>query len=184
MRAEPADACAAMTNLDMTGAIALVNRGTCSFVEKALAAQHAGAAGIIVANNRAGEPSFAMGFDHQYDAVAIVAAMVTHEDGNELQQSVATSHETVMVHIAAVTALSQKTSVIEPVTMEQHVYVPDATQLWLQHHEQLGGSADQDSAAVRWQALMLELAAAVQSMHGNLMTDPKCKTKSHDTPTA
>ena len=172
MRAEPADACAPLTNINITGAIALVDRGTCSFVEKALAAQHAGAVGIIVANNRAGEPFFAMGFDHQYDAVAIVAVMVTRADGNELQQSVASSHETVMVHIAAVTALSPKTSVIEPVTMEQHVYVPDATQLWLQHHEQLGGSADQDSAALKWQALMLELAAAVQSMHGNVLTDP------------
>ena len=171
-RAEPADACTPLTNSDINGAIALIDRGTCSFVEKALAAQHAGAIGIIVANNRAGEPFFAMGFDQQHDAVTLAAVMVTQEVGNELQQALVDAHETLLVYIASVTILSPKSSVIEPVTMEQHVYVPDATQLWFQNHEQLAQSADPADGAVRWQALMLDLAAAVQSTHSNAPKHP------------
>jgi hypothetical protein len=43
------DGCEAITN-DVTGAIALVNRGNCDFVVKAANAQAAGATGLIIAN--------------------------------------------------------------------------------------------------------------------------------------
>jgi hypothetical protein len=46
------DACSPLTNAPaVNGNIALVNRGTCTFVQKVLNAQAAGAIGVIVANN-------------------------------------------------------------------------------------------------------------------------------------
>ncbi len=47
------DACEPIQN-DVSGKIALVDRGSCTFLEKALAAQAAGAIGMILANNQAG----------------------------------------------------------------------------------------------------------------------------------
>src|SRR5512143_133818 len=49
------DACSAITN-DLTGKIALVDRGTCGFVVKAKNCQNAGAIGVIVADSAAGGP--------------------------------------------------------------------------------------------------------------------------------
>jgi bacillolysin len=46
------DGCTAITN-DVSGRIALVNRGTCEFSVKVLNAQNAGAIGVIIANNAA-----------------------------------------------------------------------------------------------------------------------------------
>ncbi|HHT13817.1 MAG TPA: S8 family serine peptidase [Propionibacterium sp.] len=45
--------CAAETE-DLTGKVALTSRGTCSFHEKALAAQNAGASALVIANNAPG----------------------------------------------------------------------------------------------------------------------------------
>lgn len=51
----PNDACEPLINGPaLAGNIALVDRGTCTFVSKALAAQAAGAIGLIIANNAAG----------------------------------------------------------------------------------------------------------------------------------
>ncbi len=44
------DACEAI-NTDLTGAIAIVNRGSCNFTAKVINAQNAGAVGVLVANN-------------------------------------------------------------------------------------------------------------------------------------
>lgn len=53
------DACEAITN-DVSGKIALIDRGSCTFVIKVKNAQNAGAVGAIVANN-AGDSIFTMG---------------------------------------------------------------------------------------------------------------------------
>ncbi|HEX8294575.1 MAG TPA: PA domain-containing protein [Pyrinomonadaceae bacterium] len=51
-QAAPADACSALTNpSDVSGRIALVDRGGCTFVAKVKSAQDAGAVGVIVVNN-------------------------------------------------------------------------------------------------------------------------------------
>src|SRR6267378_229252 len=51
----PNDGCEALVNAGaIAGNIAIVDRGTCTFVSKALAAQNAGAIALIVANNVAG----------------------------------------------------------------------------------------------------------------------------------
>lgn len=49
--APTADACTNLTQ-DLTGRIALVDRGSCTFADKVLRAQAAGAVGVIVMNNR------------------------------------------------------------------------------------------------------------------------------------
>lgn len=54
------DACDAVTN-DLTGKIALVDRGTCNFTVKAINAQNAGAIGVIIANNQPGATPIGLG---------------------------------------------------------------------------------------------------------------------------
>lgn len=61
-----------------TGAIALVDRGTCSFVQKVNNAQAAGATAVIVANNVAGVPSTMGGSD---PGITIPAVQVSQADG-------------------------------------------------------------------------------------------------------
>jgi minor extracellular serine protease Vpr len=57
----PANGCTAIST-DLTGMIALIDRGVCSFTTKIRNAEAAGAVGVIVANNVAGDPT-AMGHD-------------------------------------------------------------------------------------------------------------------------
>lgn len=71
-----ADACEAITN-DLTGKIALLDRGVCTFVIKVAAAQAAGAIGVIVVNNSAATP-IEMGGTL---AVPIPAVMISQADG-------------------------------------------------------------------------------------------------------
>jgi minor extracellular serine protease Vpr len=49
-----ADACAALPPGSLTGLVALIRRGTCSFYQKAFNAQTAGAVGVVLYNNVAG----------------------------------------------------------------------------------------------------------------------------------
>jgi MYXO-CTERM domain-containing protein len=51
----PTDACEPLVG-DVTGAVVLIDRGTCTFASKALRAQQAGAAAVIIANNVTGGP--------------------------------------------------------------------------------------------------------------------------------
>ncbi len=48
------DACSPLTAGSLTGKIALIRRGTCSFYTKAFYAQQAGAIGVVIYNNNAG----------------------------------------------------------------------------------------------------------------------------------
>lgn len=53
--APPTDACQPLVG-SVAGRIVLVDRGTCTFVAKAINVQAAGAVGMIVANNAPGAP--------------------------------------------------------------------------------------------------------------------------------
>jgi choice-of-anchor B domain-containing protein len=64
------------------GSIALVDRGICSFVQKANNAQDAGAVGMIVANNVGGNPITMGGTD---PSIAISSVMVSLDDGNTIK---------------------------------------------------------------------------------------------------
>ena len=73
----------------LTGKIALINRGACTFSEKFTAAKAKGAIGVIVINNVAGDPS-AMGRTEGFDD-DIPGVMIAKPDGATLRASGATS---------------------------------------------------------------------------------------------
>jgi uncharacterized repeat protein (TIGR01451 family) len=81
------DGCQAPT-VPVTGKIVLVNRGLCNFINKAAAAEAAGAIGIIVANNVPGDPSLitmpGAGF-----TVTIPALFISTADGATLKAELA-----------------------------------------------------------------------------------------------
>ena len=86
-----------LAHLDLTdaqkeavrGNIALIDRGAVTFAEKLTRAEAAGAIGVVVANNRDGEPTV-MGGD---GAVAIPAIMITKSLGDTLKASIAAGGE-------------------------------------------------------------------------------------------
>jgi hypothetical protein len=75
------DGCASAGLPDLTGRIAALDSGRCTYYEKALAAQRAGAAGFLVA--QASGTSVEAGSD----SVIIPGAMITHEELNRLRNS-------------------------------------------------------------------------------------------------
>jgi hypothetical protein len=78
------DACSALVNgAQIAGNIALIDRGTCTFTSKALVAQSAGAAGVIIVNNVAtSTPPDLGGTD---PSVLIPVVSVTQSDGNAIR---------------------------------------------------------------------------------------------------
>ena len=77
------DACSAIVNAaQVSGHIALVDRGTCTFVSKAQAAQAAGAIGVVIANNVSGSPP-AMGGDDPGITIPVVS--VTQQEGTNIK---------------------------------------------------------------------------------------------------
>lgn len=77
----PADGCTGITN-DVNGKIALIDRGSCTFVTKVKNAQDAGAVGVLVANNVPGFP-FAMGGTDP--TITIPSMMTTKAVGDALK---------------------------------------------------------------------------------------------------
>lgn len=77
------DACEPLVNsLDLTGKIAIIQRGTCSFDVKCLNAQNAGAVAVIVINNQPAAP-ISMGVSGNVDAslITIPCMMISQADG-------------------------------------------------------------------------------------------------------
>lgn len=84
------DGCTAFTNASaVAGAIALVNRGTCRFTEKARNAQAAGAVGLIVEDNTT-DTCIAPGMGGSDEEVTIPVVSVTQNDGETLRSQSAT----------------------------------------------------------------------------------------------
>ncbi len=77
-------ACVALTAGSLTGKVALISRGGCTFSAKIRNAQAAGAAVVLVANNVAGDPT-AMGTDGAATQPTIPAYMVSMGDGQSLK---------------------------------------------------------------------------------------------------
>jgi hypothetical protein len=77
------DGCEALVGFP-AGAIALLDRGNCTFVAKVVNAQAAGAVAVIVANNVPGNP-ITMGFTPPIPPVLIPSVMVSLDDGNLLK---------------------------------------------------------------------------------------------------
>ena len=79
--APTSDACTALINgAAMSGKIAVIDRGTCTFVDKVLSAQNAGAIAAIVINNVAGAP-IAMPDNGNGFSVTIPSIMISQADG-------------------------------------------------------------------------------------------------------
>jgi minor extracellular serine protease Vpr len=84
-RSDPEQLKASLPKGSLTGKIALVERGSCSFLSKAFRAVSAGAIGMLVVDNRAGDPEpvpIALGFP---------MAMISDLDGQHLFSAMATS---------------------------------------------------------------------------------------------
>ena len=78
------DACTPLTN-DVAGRIVLVDRGGCSFALKTLAAENAGAIGVIIANNLPGVPPPNLANTDPPTIVTIPTLSITLEAGNDLK---------------------------------------------------------------------------------------------------
>jgi minor extracellular serine protease Vpr len=81
----PANGCSAIST-SLTGKIALIDRGVCTFTTKVRNAQNAGAVGVIVVNNVAGDPT-AMAQDGTQPVPTIPAVMVGKNEGNAMKPS-------------------------------------------------------------------------------------------------
>jgi hypothetical protein len=82
------DGCSVLTNAsDVAGKVALVDRGTCTFVEKALNVQAAGAIGMVVVDNVASaSPS---GMSGTEPSITIPCVRITLADGETLRANLA-----------------------------------------------------------------------------------------------
>lgn len=78
--------CIAFTAGSLTGKFALIYRGGCEFGAKALAAQTAGAAGVIIVNNLLGVAG--MGAGASGASVTIPVVMVTSEAGDAMKNQI------------------------------------------------------------------------------------------------
>jgi minor extracellular serine protease Vpr len=81
----PANGCTAISD-DLTGKIALIDRGVCTFTTKVRNAQNADAVGVLIVNNVAGDPT-AMAHDGTSPEPTIPAAMVGKAEGNAMKDS-------------------------------------------------------------------------------------------------
>jgi minor extracellular serine protease Vpr len=81
----PANGCTTITTA-LAGKIALIDRGVCTFTTKVRNAQNAGAVGVLVVNNVAGDPT-AMAHDGTSPFPTIPAAMLGKNEGNALKPS-------------------------------------------------------------------------------------------------
>lgn len=85
---DPIDACGTIHNTaQLNGKIALINRGSCFFVDKIRAVQDAGAIGVIMVNNVEGPP-ISMGGSGDTSDIDIPGVMITRADGERLRAHV------------------------------------------------------------------------------------------------
>jgi len=85
------DGCEAITNASaIRRKIALVDRGTCAFVNKALNVQAAGAIGMIVVDNTTTTPAPGMGTAEGAENVSIPAVRITLADGSQIKSQLGT----------------------------------------------------------------------------------------------
>jgi hypothetical protein len=87
------DGCEPAVN-NLAGKIALIDRGTCTFVIKAANAQAAGAIAVIIADNAAGCPPAGLGGSDP--SITIPCVRVTFDDGNLLKANLVGQMATIM----------------------------------------------------------------------------------------
>ncbi len=83
----PTDACSPLTNpVEVSGKVALVDRGSCNFIDKVDHAEAAGAIGVIVANNVDG-PVFPMGSGGGGAPITIPSLLIRRVQGEEIRSA-------------------------------------------------------------------------------------------------
>ena len=87
------DACQSITN-NVSGKIVLIDRGTCSLISKAQAAQSAGAVGVIIANNT-GAGAFVM---PGTPALSIPSISISQADGSTLKSALLAGNVTATIN--------------------------------------------------------------------------------------
>jgi hypothetical protein len=113
------DACSALVNgAEIAGKIALIDRGTCAFVDKVNYAQDAGAIGVLVVNSTSGSVITMGGTDA---GITIPALMITLADGNSIKTQLGMA-QTVM---ATMTVDNTSLSGTYPGTGRVLVYTPN-----------------------------------------------------------
>ena len=96
----PTNGCTALTT-PVTGMIAVIDRGACTFKTKALNAMNAGAVGVVLVNNNASTTPPALGDDNTITtAITIGTLSVTLADGGVLKAAIANAPTTVALHRA------------------------------------------------------------------------------------
>ena len=99
----PANGCGVLTAITgVTGKVALIDRGSCTFQTKVYNAQLGGAIGVVVANNQPGIIS--MGGDATVPTPIIAAVMISQADGNLIKPQIVAG--TVTGSVAPVTSLA------------------------------------------------------------------------------
>lgn len=81
------DGCEPITS-DVAGKVALIDRGTCTFVIKIKNAQNAGAVAVLIADNAAGSPPAGLGGTDP--TITIPSGRITLADGNTIKASLGT----------------------------------------------------------------------------------------------
>ncbi|MBK8364484.1 MAG: hypothetical protein IPL24_12695 [Bacteroidetes bacterium] len=85
------DACEPLVNGSaISGKIALLDRGSCNFVDKVLQAQNENAVAVIVINNDPSSP-FSMGDNGSGATVTIPSVMISQADGNIIRSALSGS---------------------------------------------------------------------------------------------
>ncbi len=82
----PTEGCSAAVN-DLTGKVALIDRGSCNFSLKALNAQDAGAIAAIIFNNQPGAGVIVLGGGDFAGDVTIPVVMLSYEDGQTIRNA-------------------------------------------------------------------------------------------------
>lgn len=77
------DGCESINN-DISGQIALIERGNCNFTDKVINAQNAGATAVVVFQNSTDDP-FVMGGEN--NSISIPAVMISRADGNSFRNA-------------------------------------------------------------------------------------------------
>lgn len=90
-QASPNDGCFALTNgVAMSGKVALIDRGNCNFTVKVKNAQNAGAIGVIIVNNDAGNPTQVVQMGGGDGTITISTLSVSLNDGNIIRGQLGT----------------------------------------------------------------------------------------------
>jgi hypothetical protein len=118
----PSDGCSSATNgTELAGAIALVDRGSCTFVSKAENAQAAGAVGVIIVNNVPGDGPVQMG-GVDPGTLTVPTISISFEQGETIKNALSEGVD------ATIAPDAERLAGASPTTGRLLLYTPDPFQ--------------------------------------------------------